>query len=87
MNIDEIAKDVITSMQNNFHETLKNGLVLTRYQMEVLDKYKIDYNSMGSISELIYEIDEALEECDYPDDLDIVSSELSEYNYYNNTNK
>lgn len=87
MNIDEIAADVLSDIQNNFHEQTKNGLSLTRYQMEILEKYKIDYNSMGSINELIYEIDEALEECDYPDDLDIVSREISEFNYYNNTNK
>ena len=87
MNINDLTKGAYDSIVKNFHKSTKKGLQLTEYQMEVLDKYKIDYNSFSSITELIYEIDEALEECDYPDDLDLVSYEISEFNYYNNTKK
>ena len=87
MNVDELTRDITESISKNFHKSTKKGLLLTEYQMEVLGKYKIDYNSFSDLSSLIYEIDEALEECDYPDDLDLVSYEINEFNYYNNTNK
>ena len=87
MNIDELTKEITESISKNFHKQAKKGLQLTDYQMEVLDKYKIDYNSYSDYPSLIYEIDEALEECDYPEDLDLVSYEINEFNYYNNTKK
>lgn len=87
MNVNEISDEVYASISKNFHKSTKKGLMLTDYQMEVLDKYKIDYNSYSDIKELIYEIDEVLEECDYPEDLDLVSYEINEFNYYNNTKK
>ena len=40
----------------------------------------------GSINELIYQIDEVLDEEDAYD-LDQVSKEINEFNYYHNTNK
>ena len=87
MNVDKLAEEISTSISKNFHKSTSKGLLLTEYQMEVLDKYKIDYNSYSDLSSLIYEIDEVLEECDYPDDLDLISYEINEFYYYNNIKK
>ena len=87
MNIEEINNEVIDSINKNFYKKRNNDIVLKDNQIEVLLRYDIDINNIGSMSELIYIIEDVLEECDYPDDLDYVANELSEYNYYNNTNK
>ena len=53
-----------------------------------LKKYDIDINKYVNLNELIYDIEECLNDSyDVLDDLEWVSQSLSEYNYYNNTNK
>ena len=54
--------------------------------IKILNKYDIDYLKYNNISSLIYEIEEILNE-EYNEELDKVSGELAEFNYYNNTNK
>ncbi len=68
------------------HKKLNNGIFLSDYQIEVLNRYDIDVNTIGSISELIYLIDEVLESED-DSELDSISKEIIEFNYYTNTNK
>ncbi len=80
INIDDLISD------KYMHKKLDNGLFLSDYQIEVLLRNDIDPNKCGSINELIYLIDEALEES-IDEELDIVSKEIIEFNYYNNTNK
>ena len=87
MNIDDLTNENLEIINNNSYKKRKNGLILKDKWIEVLERYSINFEVFGSLNELIYEIEEALEECDYPEDLDIVSSEISEFNYYNNTKK
>ena len=68
------------------HKVRENGLLLTDKQVNVLEKYDINYKKIRNMNELIYEIEDILNQ-DYYEDLDLVSKELAEYNYYNNTNK
>ena len=72
--------------EENMHKVRENGLLLTDKQVNVLEKYEINYKNIRNMNELIYEIEEILNQ-DYYEDLDLVSKELAEYNYYNNTNK
>ena len=65
---------------------INNKLYLTNYQIEILNKYSIDYKSLGNLSSIIYVAEEILEEDDY-EDLDEIIRELAERNYYENTNK
>ena len=64
-----------------------NGLLLSNNDVNVLEKYDIDYNSCTSLSELIYLIEDYLEDSDELVDLEELSIKLSEFNYYHNTNK
>lgn len=80
--IDDIVKETHDSLTLN---KINDDLYLTNKQMEVLDRYDIDYRNK-SINELIYEIEDILNENDY-EDLEEVSLGLSEFNYYHNTNK
>jgi len=68
------------------HKKLDNGLFLSDYQIEVLMKNGIDPNKCGSINDLIFQIDEIVDEVD-DEELDSISKEIIEFNYYNNTNK
>ena len=62
------------------------NLYLTDKQVKVLNKYNINYNNFNKLSELIYYIEYLLNSNDL-EDLELVSQELSEFEYYNNTNK
>ncbi|MBQ9071671.1 MAG: hypothetical protein IJY25_00740 [Bacilli bacterium] len=65
-----------------------NNIYITDEQVSILKKYGIVVEKYNNMSELIYDIEEYLNESDGGfDDLEWVSQTLSEYNYYNNTNK
>ena len=64
-----------------------NGLLLSNNDVSILERYDIDYNSCKNLSELIYLIEDYLEDSDELIDLEELSIKLSEFNYYHNTNK
>lgn len=64
----------------------KNGLVLRNSHIEILKKNNINYESYASLNSLILAIEEILNEEDN-EELEWLSEELSEINYYNYTNK
>lgn len=73
--------------QKYMHKEIKKGIFLSEYQLEVLKKYQIDINSISSITELLFEIDEILDNDPDADDLEAIEIEISDFNYYANTNK
>lgn len=78
---DEIYNDkAMTKMRGN-------GIYLSDNEVDVLKRYNIDYNRYVSLSSLIFDIENILNEESDIDDLEEVSKRLSELNYYNNTNK
>lgn len=63
-------------------------LLLTNREIEVLDRYNINYKKCCSLKEVIYEIEELIKDSDFVDeDLDLISLSISERDYYQNTNK
>lgn len=65
-----------------------NNIYISEEQKIILDMYGIDVNKYKSVSELIYEIEECLNNSQEElDDLEWVSQTIAEYNYYNNVNK
>ena len=85
VSIDDLLETI--DINNNIPKTRKNGLVLRDSQIETLKKYNIEYENFTSLSSLIFEIEEILTYETDLDDLEELSAELSEQNYYNNTNK
>lgn len=83
-NLNDLLNEV--DFKSNKLVKINNKLYLTNYQIEILNKYNIDYENLGSLSSLIYVAEEILEEDDY-EDLDEIIRELAERNYYENTNK
>ncbi len=78
--------DILIDIENTKLNKVKNNIYLSNKQIDVLKKYNIDYLKYNNLSDLIFDIEEILNEELY-DDLDLVSQELQEFNYYNNTNK
>lgn len=74
------------NFEENFIGYNQKGIVLTNKEVDVLKRNEIDYEKYTSVSELLYDIDEIL---NYTDDeeLEVVSENISERNYYLNTNK
>jgi hypothetical protein len=52
----------------------------------ILKMFNINPEMCSGIDDLIFMIEEELEN-EYDEDLDMVSKEISEFNYYTNTNK
>ena len=71
--------------ENNYYKQVGN-LLLTDYQVDILDKNGIDLTRFNSNHELIYYLENILN-MNYNEDLEDVSEELSEMYYYNNINK
>ncbi|MBQ2873389.1 MAG: hypothetical protein IJE89_05270 [Bacilli bacterium] len=63
-----------------------NNLLLSDYQISVLSKNNIDYKKFSNVRELVFEIENSLDDY-YDPELDLVSSQLAEYIYYNETKK
>ena len=83
-NLNDLLNNI--DFESNRLVKINNKLYLTNYQIEILNKYNIDYKSLGNLSSIIYVAEEILEEDDY-EDLDEIITELAERNYYENTNK
>lgn len=71
--------------EKSFYKKYGN-IYLTDKQIKILQKYNINYTKFHDNKELIYYLEYYLNNEDLPD-LEIVSEELSEIQYYNFTNK
>ena len=81
--IDDIVKETHDSLNLN---KINDKLYLTNKEIEVLEKYDIEYHT--SIEELMFKLEEILNESDGEySDLEEVSNSISEFNYYHNVNK
>lgn len=65
-----------------------NDIYLNEKEIDILNKYHFDYKKYNKVSELIFDIEEYLNNSTIlEDDLEWVSKNLAEFNYYHNTNK
>lgn len=87
MNINGKSIDISDLTNEKYMHKKVNNLFLSDYQISVLNYYKIDYLKCSSMKELIYLIEEVLDNDEDAEDLEMVSKEISEMDYYNNTNK
>ena len=87
--LDELKIDIDYIVKNEKHFIKKhNNIYISEEQINILKKYNININNYVNLNELIYDIEECLNDSyEVLDDLEWVSQTLSEYNYYNNTNK
>ncbi len=89
INKDEIENSISQIILDNELNKI-NDIYLSNKQISILNMYGIDYKNVTSMSELIFKVEEYIEEnylYENIDDLENLSMELSEFNYYYNTNK
>ena len=85
----EIEEYVDTIINDNKLKKV-NNIYLSERQIDILDKYKIEYKNITNIKELIFNVENYINEnFQYEElsDLESLSQELSEFNYYYNTRK
>ena len=63
----------------------ENGMLLSDYQIDVLARNGINYLDYGTISEILFAINDVLDE-DENEELENVAKKLDESNYYRNVN-
>ena len=85
INISDLLEEI--NNDKTFAKMRGSGIYLSDDEVDILHKYDIDYRNFTSLSSLIFEIEEILNENSDLDDLELLSKKLSELNYYNNTNK
>ena len=73
---------------SNQLQMVGKNLMLTNHEIEVLNRYKIDYLKCTSLKEILFEVEELIGDMDIvEDDLESISQSISERDYYQNTNK
>ena len=85
---DSYVKKVIseTNYQNKLLKKVNDNLFLSQSEIELLELYHIPYSTCTSIKDLIFLIEEEME-YDCPEELEMLSQNLSERDYYFYTNK
>ena len=80
--IESLVKDI--NFEDNSIAYIKNDIVLTEKEIRILKELDINYESYTSMSSLIIALDEYVD--DDPD-LEEILKDMSDRNYYMNTNK
>jgi len=88
MNYD--INELLKNIKFDFKKDNGKGILLNSYEIEVLTRYGFDYKKYSSLNELIFDIDNYInEEGGFVDvdELEEVLDKISEYHYYNEVNK
>lgn len=86
--MDNIDYDsLIPDIEKTKLKKIKNDIYLSDAWIEVLERYDIDYRKYNSVSALIFDIEEILNSGVEANELEELSKDIQEFNYYNNTNK
>lgn len=83
-------KDLLKNIKFDLKQDNGHKILLNQYEIEVLTKYGFDYKRYSSLNELIFDIDNYINEegCYISlDDLEEVLDRICETHYYNETNK
>ena len=70
----------------NKYNDIGNGILLTNREIDILNKYKINYKKCNSLKEILFEVEDILNDM-VDEELDYISSTIAERDYYQNTNK
>jgi len=79
--IEEISKSLdLSNTLNNY-----NGLILSKKEIEVLEKYNINYKDCSNMKDLLFLIDEELN-MEENSELEEISISISDRDYYMSNN-
>ena len=84
--IDKLVSEM--DFTSNELQDIGNNILLTNKEIEILNRYKINYKKCLSLKEILFEIENVIEDMDIvEEDLDQISASIAERDYYLNTNK
>ena len=88
-NEDLIIKEIEKDLHTSFHNKYGNDIYLTDKEKTVLERYDFNVDNYSNIKDLMFDIEEYIDDnLDLElDDLEDVLTNLSDFNYYHNTNK
>ena len=73
---------------SNELQVIGKNIMLTNHEIEVLERYKIEYTRCNSLKEILFEVEDMISDMDDVDEeLEAISQSISERDYYQNTNK
>lgn len=91
--MDDVKKDIsfeeaveFSNIDEAILKRRKNNFLLSDYQVGVLERNGINYLKYGSIRDMLFDIEDILNN-DFDEELDLVSAQLAEFIYYNETKK
>ena len=84
-NIEELIKSL--DFESNSLNDCGNGIFLTNFEIQVLDKYKINYSNTKCLKEVLFMVEDILNEDNTLEDLESISKSIAERDYYMNSNK
>lgn len=74
-------------MENSFVKNIKNDIYLSNDDINILNRYEINYQNVNNFKELMFIIEDIINNYEVDSDLEDLLIKLSEYNYYFRTNK
>ena len=78
-------------MNYDMLKQVNGNILINESDIEILKKYDINVTKYSTIQELLFKIDQILNDEDLSDEeydeLDYIANNLQERNYYKNTNK
>lgn len=74
-------------MENDFVKMRKKNIYLSDDDIKILNKYDISYENFSNMKELMFYLQDILDNEEVESDLEDLLIKLSEYNYYFSTNK
>ena len=84
ISLDDAIK--ISDYDNLLLKRRENNILLSDYQVSVLNRNGINYTNYLNIRDLLFEIENCLDDY-FDDELDMVGQQLAEFIYYNDTKK
>ena len=85
--MNELENHIKETIHNNKLVKINNQIFLTNYEIDILNLYKINYNTCNNYQEILFFIEEELELNEDSNELEQILLSISERNYYQNTNK
>lgn len=84
VSVDEAVK--ITNLEKILLKHRKEGILLSDYQLDILERNGICYDKYNNMRKLLFDIEDILM-VEYDADLDTVGKQLAELIYYKDVNK
>lgn len=85
--MNELDTHIKNTINNNKLVKINNNVFLTNYEIEILEMHKIEYLTCNNYQNILYFIEEELEQNDNIEELEQILLSISERHYYQNTHK